>query len=280
MIQMTIMPKDDYLAMLNARMKFIGSGSMPATSSAFKAAASVVATVWKGYATGTAIPGSEKPIKSASYAAGVKVLQGGPFEYTIYNDSKMAQSIEDGTPELDMKTTHPYGPKSRVANKGTKSHPRWVPYLIIPIRWGTPGSGGHFRNIIPEQVYAMLRAQMKAGEFVRTSVKKTTHLEANFAGEGVPRAEYQGENGQDGWGSVLNGIGGNMEGMSVMNNDSGKKKSSGYMTFRIISAESPVGSWIKPAVPARNISRLVAENTRDIVTEMIQSGILKDIGKI
>lgn len=273
MIQMTIMSKDDYLAMLNARMKIMGSGYMPATSSAFKKAANLISTVWKGYATGTPIPGSEKPIKSASYAAGVKILQGGPFEYTIYNDSKMAQSIEDGTPQLDMKTTHPYGKKSRISKKG-------IPYLIIPFRWGTPGSGGHFRNIIPEQIYAMLRAEIKAGEFVRTSVKTTTHLEANFAGEGVPRAEYQGRNEFDGWGSILDGVGGNMEGMSAMNNDSTKKKSTAYMTFRIISAESPAGSWIKPAVPARNISRLVADNTRDIVTEMIQTGMIKDVGKL
>jgi hypothetical protein len=271
MIQMTIMPKSEYLAVFYAKMKKIGAGNMPRTTQAFKSAADVIATVWKGYATGTPMPDGSKPLKSASYAAGVKVQQGGPFEYTIYNDSKMADTIEKGSPQADMKLTHPYGKKSRVSKKG-------IPYLIIPFRWGTPGTGGHFRNIIPE-IYAMLRAEIKAGEFVRTQITGTTHAEPNFAGEGVARAEYKGEDGRDGWGSVLKGVGGNMEGMSAMDTDTGKKAGSGYMTFRIISADSPAGSWIKPAVPPRKITQFVADNTRDIVTEMIQAGMLKDVGR-
>lgn len=280
MIKLSIVPKDDFLAGLQARLKILSAQGMPRTTEAFKAGAKVVEATWKSVANGAPLNG-EVLIKNPSggYARGVKVRQSGPFDYTIYNDSKGAAAIENGAPQLDMKTTHPYGPKGRVANKGTKKNPRWVPYLIVPFRWGTPGaSGGHFRNIIPDQIYSMMRAQIKAGSFIRTQVKATTHDEPNFWGESVPRAEYQGENGRDGWGSMLRGIGGNIEGLSAMDADTAKKTSSAYMTFRIISAESPAGSWIRPASPPKNVAKKVAEASRDIVTEMVEDGLRRDLG--
>lgn len=281
MIKVSIIPKDNFLAMLQARIAVMGAGSMPATVAAFKAGVRVAQATWKGYAMGEQIPGSPYRVKhpSGGYAAAVQVRQEGPFDYTVFNDSAAAHALDDGTPELDMKTTHPYGPKSRVANHGTKKNPRWVPYLIVPFRWGTPGSsGGHFRNIIPDQIYAMLRTQIKSGVFVRTKVSPTSHVEPNFWGESVKRAEYEGEEGQENWGSMLRNVGGNMEGMSAMNADTSGKKSSTYFTFRVISAESPAGSWIKPATPAMHISQHVADNVRDIISEMVESGMKVDLG--
>lgn len=281
MIKVSIIPKDNFLAMLQARLSTMGAGSMPATVANFKAGVSFTQSTWKKFANGEEIPGSSFRIKhpSGGYAAAVQVRQEGPFDYTIFNDSAAARALEDGTPELDMKTTHPYGPKSRVANHGTKKNPRWVPYLIVPFRWGTPGaSKGHFRNIIPDQIYAMLRTQIKSGVFVRTKVLPTSHVEPNFWGESVKRAEYEGEEGQENWGSMLRNVGGNMEGMSAMNADTAGKKSSTYFTFRVISAESPSGSWIKPATPAMHISQHVADNVRDIISEMVESGMKVDLG--
>ena len=280
MISVKIIPENDFLGLLRARLKEIGANSMPSTSAAFRVAANIVQATWKSYAMGAAIPGTSNRLKhpTGGYAAHVQVRSDGPFDYTVYNDSKVAQMIEDGTKQLDMKTTHPYGKKSRVANHGTKDNPRWVPYLIVPFRWGTPRATGHFRNIIPEQIYTMLRMQIKAGEFVRTRVLPATHPESNYAGEAIQRAEYEGEQRQDTWGSMLRGVGGDMEGMSVMVADTEKKRSSAYFTFRVISAESPASSWIKPATPALHISQHVADNVRDIVNEMIQAGLRQDLG--
>lgn len=281
MIQLSVVPKNSYLAALQARMSTIGAGAMPATEEAFKAGVKIVEATWKSYAMGAPIPGTSYSVKNPTggYAAGVKVKQSGPFDYTVYNDSKVAAGIENGTPQLDMKQTHPYGNKGRVANKGTRTNPRWVPYLIVPFRWGTPGaSGGHFRNIIPEQIYAMLRTQIKAGSFIRTQVTEETHVEPNFWGEAVQRANYQGENGRPDWGSMLRGVGGDIEGLSVMDADTAKKSGSTYFTFRVISADSPEGSWIRPATPARNVAKHVVENSRDIISEMVEDALKTDLG--
>ncbi|MFZ4618795.1 MAG: hypothetical protein ACOYM2_21730 [Rectinemataceae bacterium] len=275
------MPKTTFLASLQARLNTMGGRGMPQTTEAFKTGVREIEATWKSVANGAPLNG-EVLVKNPSggYAAGVKVRQVGPFDYTVYNDSKGAEGIENGTPPLDMKQTHPYGPKGRVANKGTKTNPRWVPYLIVPFRWGTPGaSGGHFRNIIPNQIYSMLRMQIRAGQFIRTQVASETHSEPNFWGEAVQRAQYQGENGREGWGSMLRGIGGNIEGLSAMDADTRKKKKgSAYFTFRVISADSPAGSWIKPATPAKNVAKKVADYTRDIITEMVEAAIKADLG--
>lgn len=286
MITLSITPKTEFLADLQARMQHFGAGSMPATREAFDAGVRAAAATWKSVANGAPLNG-EVLIKNPSggYAAGVKVRQTGPFDYTVYNDSKGAEGIENGTPALDMKQTHPYGPKGRVANKGTKTNPRWVPYLIVPFRWGTPGaSGGHFRNIIPDQIYSMLRVQIRAGQFIRTQVAVETHPEPNFWGEAVQRAQYQGENGREGWGSMLRGIGGNIEGLSAMDADNQKtdgvyhKNYSTYFTFRVISADSPASSWIKPATPPKNVARKIAEYSRDIIAGMVEAGLRADLG--
>ncbi len=279
MITLTIMPKSDLLAMLTAHLKTIGSGAMPNTMAAFESGVDFIAATWRDYAMGSPIPGSSNQIKhpTGGYAAGVKVAQVSPFEYRIYNDSEIASIIEDGAESYDMKDKHPFGPKSRVANHGTKKNPRWVPYCIIPMRWGTPGSTGHFKNIIPEDVYKLIMAKRRAGTFERTRATGTTHPEPNFWGQQVQRAEYEGVKGRPMWGSSLKGVGGYMEGMSAMVADAGKATSSEYVTFRVISAESPAGMWIQPARPAHKISEHVARNTADMVLEMVEAGMMSDI---
>jgi hypothetical protein len=283
MIRMSIYPKNDFLASLVAAFRSVAAeGVLKRTEVAFATGASMIANSWRAYAMKEDSLSGALPLKNASaaYAAGVKVRKMGPFDYTIYNDAKNAGIIENGAPQLDMKQTHPYGDKGRVTNKGTRTNPRWVPYLIVPMRWGTPGSSGHFRNIIPEQVYKMMLAQMKSGTFTRTRKLSTTHDEPNFWGEEVQRAEYEGENGTQGWGSMLRGIGGNLEGLSVMAADEGYSsgvRSSTYFTFRIISADSPAESWIRPSQPAYKVTQALAASHQGDIDKMVQAGLRADI---
>jgi|GEM_PF-883580 len=280
MIKLTVMPKTDFLASLTAHLKGIGAGALPSTTQAFASGVELVAATWRDYAMGSPIPGTSARIKhpTGGYAAGIKVAQTGPFDYRVYNDSQIASVIENGAASYDMKTTHPFGPKSRVANKGTKKNPRWVPYVIIPMRWGIPGSTGHFRNIIPEDIYKRILAGQRAKTFERTRNTGNTHPEPNWWGQQVQRAEYEGELGRPLWGSQLTGIGGNIEGLSAMASDSNGKRSTQYLTFRVISAESPAGMWIQPARPALNITQHVVRNTEELVNEMVNAGIMEDLG--
>ena len=71
---------------------------------------------------------------SSKLAQSIKIKKNAAFDVNIESDSIQAQRIQEGTPEHDMKTTHPYGNKSRVAKSGPNEG---VPYLIVPFRWGT-----------------------------------------------------------------------------------------------------------------------------------------------
>jgi hypothetical protein len=68
----------------------------------------------------------------------------------------------------------------------------------------------------------------------------------------------------------------NMEGMSSMLGQNGK--AAGYFTFRIISAASPAGSWIRPAVPARPVTKTVAKLTQGVISNAIDGALQEDLG--
>jgi hypothetical protein len=238
----------------------------PATHSAFEQGAAIIKKTWQGYAMGAPLPGvSPLSQPSAKYAGSIRIEKHGPFEYSIVSNSEMAERIENGTPELDMKLTHPYGEKGRVAKKRNKDGSiRYVPYLIIPLRWGTPRTAS-FRSIMPDSVYKIVSNK----NFQKSKVSKEIHVEDNFWGDNVERREYT-------WGDRLSGSDtdtdfGNAEGMVRMNNGGG------YFTFRVISADSPAGSWIRPAVPARAVTAAVVAHISETVNDLVQSGIMEDV---
>jgi hypothetical protein len=220
---------------------------------------------------GGPLPGISEPLKNPNggYARSIHILKLGPFQYEIASDAQIAEFIENGTQELDMKKTHPYGPRSRVSKKG-------VPYLIIPFRWGTPaGRNGKrvgFRNTMPDAVYKIVKNKQK---FRQTKTLMSTHIEPNAHGQPVARNEYKGADGKGGWGDRLMDIDANMEGMSSMLGQDGK--ASGYFTFRVISAKSPKHSWIKPAMKARPVTKAVADSTEKEIEELVDSAIREDL---
>ena len=277
MIRMTVGKDNPYLEELQYQLAKLGAGSMPRTAGAMASGASVIRDTWKGFALGGSLPGVTEPLKrpSRGYAISIRVHKNGPFDYEIYSEAKIAEMIENGTEQLDMKRTHPYGPRSRVSKKG-------IPYLVIPFRWGTPeghdGKRVGFRNIMPEAVYNIVKNKKK---FRQTKALMATHNEPNSRGIQVERRNYSGAYGKGGWGDRLTADMGdevtpNMEGMSSMLGQDGK--AAGYLTFRIISANSPKNSWIKPATPARHVTRAVAENTEEVISSMVEGAIMEDLG--
>jgi len=276
MISMKIASDNSALAELQYRLAKLGQGSMPATAGAMNAGANLVRDTWKGFALGGTLPGIAQPLKNPNggYARSIRLFRNGPFEYEIASEADIAKWIEEGTDELDMKKTHPFGPRSRVSKKG-------VHYLIIPFRWGTPeGKNGKrvgFKNIMPSSIYSIVKNKKK---FRQTKVLKTTHNEPNARGEQVMRREYSGADGKGGWGDRLkfgmaDGMTDNMEGMSSMLGQDGK--AAGYFTFRVISEKSPGHSWRKPAMPARPVTRAVAAITQPAIEAMVEAAIMEDL---
>jgi hypothetical protein len=272
MVKLKINVNNDLLLRLQHELAKLDARTMSSTARAMKSSADLVQNVWRNFAGGGSLPGIES-LKSPSrgYAMSIKVQQNGPFDYEVYSEAKIARQIEEGTRELDMKTAHPYGPRSRVSKKG-------VPYLIIPFRWGTPGTVG-FRNIMPEAVYSIMRYKKL---FDRSTVRNTTHTEKNFSGEDVERREYNwGDRSKNSFAEYLTGQSvddPNTEGMVAMDTGSSKKQYTGYFTFRVISADSPASSWIRPAMRARPVTQAVARVTEDAISEIVGGAITEDLG--
>ena len=280
MTRIRIAESNPYLEELQYHLAKLGAGSLPKTAGALRDGAAIIRDIWKGFAMGGPLPGINEPLKtpSGAYARSIHIVKLGPFEYEIASDAQIAEWIENGTQELDMKKTHPYGPRSRVSKKG-------VPYLVIPFRWGTPegrdGKRVGFKNIMPESVYSIIKNKQK---FRQTKTLMTTHNEPNAKGQPVSRREYKGADGKGGWGDRLTAdmgleVSSNMEGMSSMlgQREGGKNRTSGYFTFRVISANSPKHSWIKPAMRPRPVTQAVAKTTEKIIEESVESAIREDL---
>jgi hypothetical protein len=267
MIRVKIDADSDLLQQLAYRLpSLFGAGVAPATRRAFNTSARYIQSVWKGWAMGDTITGiSNIRRPNGKLAQSIKIEKIGPFDAEIYTESPYARRIHDGQPELDMKTTHPYGKKSRVSKDG-------FPYLIVPFRWGTPdGAGGaraHFGNVIPKPMYQAIQA-FKMSKSYRL---KTTHDEENYTGEPVERSEYD-------WGERLDADG-NMNGMVRMANET-KRGGSTYFTFRVISAKQLVTSpysWIRKAIQPVDVVSAIENITGPIVADVIQAGLEADIG--
>jgi hypothetical protein len=270
MIRMKIAENNPFLAELQFHLAKCGQGSMPSTADAMNAGANSIRAKWQEFAMGGNLDGVEKLNNpSSKYARSIRINRLGPFQYEIFSEAKIAQRIEEGTPEHDMKLTHPFGPRSRVSKEG-------VPYLIIPLRWGTPKSG--FKNIMPESVYSAVKKFKKMKTLV--SADKSTKQTPNEKGQMVGRAQYnRGFNrlkGMDINGTIEQKI--RMDGMVRSTDDTGKDKSGGYFTFRVISAKSPASSWIRKEQPPRPVTKAVADYSQKFIGEIVNAAILEDLG--
>ncbi|GHT84375.1 hypothetical protein FACS1894137_07330 [Spirochaetia bacterium] len=235
----------------------MGTAGLPATKMAFDASVDYIEKTWINWAMGDTSRVKQK-IKSPSgkLAQSIKHEYNGPLDAYIYTESPEAQRIQDGQPELDMKTTHPYGPHSRMSKDG-------IPYVIVPIRWGAGEKRAHWNNFIPQPAFNIME-KFKVTRIIR---QRSPHkLEDNYNGEPVPRNVYK-------WGDRSN-LAGNMNGMVRM------AGGGGYFTFRIISAKQLVTrpySWIRKAVPGFDMVSAVENATRPAVEAAIQAGIDVDL---
>jgi len=264
-----------YLEELQFHLAKLASGSLPATADAMGAGAKIIQNTWRDFAMGGPLPGILDTLKrpNGAYARSIHISRQGPFNYEIASEAQIAEWIENGTKELDMKTTHPFGPRSRMSKEG-------FPYLIVPFRWGTPGTIG-FKNVMPRSVYGIVKNKIN---FRQTKVLNATHTEPNYSGKEVERREYSGADKKGGWGDRLEadmgeGVTPNMEGMSSMLGQNGR--AAGYFTFRVISSKQLVTrpyAWIKPAMPARPVTKAVADVTRTEIEEMVGEAIGEDLG--
>ena len=273
MIEVTLTPEDYNLADLVQSLEAVSKKFMPKTARAFKVSSNLMQFAWKRLAQ------SMLTSSRGNYAKSIKVRMLSPFQYEIYTDSPVADVVEHGTKEYDMKKTHPFGRKSRVVKedvrrKGQLIRRKGDPYLIIPFRHGVPTA---LRLAMPAKIYQELRQMIASGGFalsrVKVSPKKSQKIEPNYRGEMIPRAVYK-------WGSRLQDAPlDRLEGMVVMNVPSGPIETrSQYMTFRVISVNSPTHKWIQPARPGHDFTKKVVEATAEPIQDLISRAITQDLG--
>lgn len=268
------MDADSSFSALTKVLELAGAGEFPNTAKAFAAAARMMESTWKQFAMGAPMPGQSKKIKNptGAYAKSIHRIQVRPFQAYIWSDSPYAKSLEDGTPEMDLKQSHPFGPRSRMSKKG-------VPYVIIPFRHGTPKS---LQSPMPEQIYNRVLESINAGD-IKKSVVTGSRPDVNSRGEPLMRATYA-------WGTRIRGVAkefSNLEGMVAFDIPSGAERGrSGYVTFRVISAEPPKASkarrgwdnsWIIPSRQGLHITESVVNTTMPIIRKMIAKAIEKDL---
>lgn len=254
----------------------------PTAAQAVKGATAAVQSQWKAYAGGKPLPSGDRIKRpTGGYAASINTTPESLWSYRVASKAAVARWLENGTPELDMKQTHPYGPRGRVAKKKMKGGGiRYVPYVIVPFRWATPKSGAHMgvNNVIPDQVYAAIRSGVRKGTFKKSVVLDGKTNASNFWGDSEARATYA-------WGDRVKGVGGNIEGLVAMDGTYGDKgdglkkvrPTSTYFTFRVISADSPPDRWIKPATKPLKIAEQTASFMSDKVSKMVEAGFYADL---
>jgi hypothetical protein len=206
------------------------------------------------------------------YAESIKRDSKGPYEKEVYSEAQVAEWIENGTEEIDMKKTHTRGPKSRIVKNGPN---KGKAYLIVPFQWGTTSSA---RNIVPAAIRRLMTsANFKASKI--TGIKDTP--EPNYNGDLIDRYSYD-------WGARINGanIKGNAQQKTRIDGlvrfERGEyynKRYGGYLTFRVIPSWGARG-WIKPATPARNVTRHLSNLMQERVSNRVENAIMEDLANL
>jgi len=253
MVRMKIAADNSMLAELQYRLAKLGQGGLPSTERAMADGAEMIREAWIELAKSYPMAGK--------YINNIRTEQTGLFSHEIFSEAKEADWIENGTKDLDMKTTHPFGRKSRVSKEG-------VPYLIVPFRWKTPDTIG-FK--MPKNVYDIV-LKFKKMETTVSADSPNAKKTLNAKGEMVGRAEYN-----KGYGRLKGEEYGNMSGMVRSTDSTGKDRSGGYLSFRVISAKSPANSWKREGMPARYVTKLVAREMEKPVNKLVEDAIMEDL---
>lgn len=200
-----------------------------------------------------------------TYSKNIRMKKVGQYHFRVESRHPHSGWMETQEQDFDMKKTHPYGKKSRVSAKG-------VPYLIVPLMHLRPNKGG---TGMPSEVFKSLKDLVK--DKGKSSVSKSNaYTSVNANKEDVFRPSYN-------WGGRTSGFTGELakyNGMvdmetSTITSGGKTKNSSKAFTFRVISANSPSGSWIRKARPV--ILPTVLKNIEREVSDYVENVIMSDL---
>lgn len=254
----------------------------PNTLRALSALAEAAQRRWVAYASG-AIPlpnGHRMRRHTGQYAESIQIRVESPqgaVRYVVYSDDPKAPALEWGTPAWDMRQVLRTSHKARRAQDGHL-------YLIIPFRWGTPGTlvlGAYAGREMPEPVHTWWlspdrESSYVVGERLETSVHdpsvKVRRLVYRWGDRLTPRD--LAELGID----PASQLGKRLVGMVRMRAEDPRLLSA-YLTFRTLSERSKEG-WVHPGTPALGVAQAVYDWLRGIYPEFIERALQADVDRL
>lgn len=286
MTNLNILPQDPVLVNLIAGLNSIGSmGGLRQTERALGMITDNISRAWQ---------------ESVGPKHTIERNQISPFTHIIKTKDQMVLWLEFGLVRFDMKYTHTKGKRSRrvkARRLGNKLITRWNatrkdgsrytvnagdPYLIIPFRHDTrhdPGKdakGARKGKKTLTDMYSKVQKQMKADDFMRTKVEVSADNSnvktPNYWYDAIGRAQYsRGTTFSFPEGKEYQ----HLRGMIA----TGDSKQSSFMTFRIVSVNSPRTSWIHPGIAAKRYLHNILEESQESIRNIIKDALKKDIGQ-
>lgn len=246
---------------------------------------------WMRAASGGYLPGLPFVVNSKQYHRTIERRQISPTSWEIYTSYatktglSVTELLERGHGLIDLKEGLMKGPKSRMGKNGR--------YNIVAFRHGTPGSDPYRNNPMPLSVYKNFSAQLKEADQRkasgaaptggRTEVKQTPQGQRRYDwGERYDKSSKAGIQKK----TITKGgktVGeytqksGRWAGMVAMQASTQKAKSSGYLTFRIVSASSDPMSWIVPEQPPWPVRRAVMDYMKPFAEEILTRALEQDM---
>ncbi|GAN83806.1 hypothetical protein F1645_16475 (plasmid) [Novacetimonas hansenii] len=252
-------------------------GEFPTVAHAVSVLAEQAQDMWKSYANGAPLPGGGViRSRTGEYARSINIRRLNAFSAEVYSDLAYARVIEEGCPEYDMKKMLDSSIKVRVSKAGRR-------YLIIPFRWGTPGSV--MGNNMPKSVHGWWKGKRERSHI-------TLHT-SRPSGTGIydmrTRRRVTVDAWKYKWGDRLTGdtldqlghggtkLGARMAGMVNFRKPGGNGGGahSKYLTFRVMSEGST--GWIRPAQPGKWPARTVSEQMEPAMEEILSKALETDI---
>lgn len=250
-----------------------GPNALPNLASAVNAVSLMAQDKWRTYAKGDKLGIG---FQTGRYHDSIQVREMGKFAAEVYSDLPYAQAIETGVPARDMKIMLDTSMKVRMSKAGKR-------YLIIPFRWGTPGTKTYGGNVMPSNAVHEVAQAMTAS--------RTKGTEARISGNGAwdikTRAPFKVEQRIYAWGSRLTKdqinqagtfgtLAKRMAGMVKFQNlTRGGSKDTEYMTFRVMVEGS--SGWIAKAIAGKYPARTVADEMRPLAKQIFEQALSEDM---
>lgn len=207
-----------------------------------------------------------------AYAASIKWKMTGAFTAEVWSDYQYAQEIETGRPARDLKRMLDTSLKVRLTKKGKR-------YLVIPFRHSTPGANATGPSM-PAHVYAAAR-KLKPSSVIGQKQR----LSGTGAFDVKTRRMLTVNQNVYTWGDRLDAgsMGPNPRGKAdrfagmvrFSTTSPGGKRSSTYMTFRVMSEDSK--GWIIPPRPGLYIVRQVVDRIRPLAGQIFTEAVKRDL---